>query len=84
MGEFFQKRMLKLKRRHPKLIKRSGPRPHARHELAFPGKPVVSRMLERGYLINCTHNTTLRFLPPYIIGSRRFEHAVRVGRLDRG
>jgi len=68
MGEFFQKRMLKLKRRHPKLIKEvRGLGLMLGMELAFPGKPVVSRMLERGYVINCTHDTTLRFLPPYII-----------------
>jgi acetylornithine/N-succinyldiaminopimelate aminotransferase len=23
--------------------------------------------MERGFLMNCTHDTTLRFLPPYII-----------------
>jgi acetylornithine/succinyldiaminopimelate/putrescine aminotransferase len=36
-------------------------------ELAFPGKAVVTRMLERGFLLNCTHDTVLRFLPPYLI-----------------
>ena len=36
-------------------------------ELTFPGKGVVTRMLERGFLLNCTHDTVLRFLPPYLI-----------------
>lgn len=36
-------------------------------ELSFSGKRVASKMLERGYVINCTHDTVLRFLPPYII-----------------
>jgi acetylornithine/N-succinyldiaminopimelate aminotransferase len=68
LGDYFQKRMLKLKRRHPRLIREiRGLGLMLGMELAFPGKPVVSRMLERGYLINCTHDTTLRFLPPYII-----------------
>jgi len=36
-------------------------------ELAFAGKGVVAKMMERGFLMNCTHDTVLRFLPPYII-----------------
>jgi acetylornithine/N-succinyldiaminopimelate aminotransferase len=36
-------------------------------ELEFAGKEVVRMMLERGYVINCTHEKVLRFLPPYII-----------------
>ncbi len=68
LGEYFQKRMVKMKRQHPKLITEvRGLGLMLGMELAFPGKTVASRMLERGYLINCTHDTTLRFLPPYII-----------------
>ena len=36
-------------------------------EIDFNGKNVVTKMLERGFLMNCTHDTVLRFLPPYII-----------------
>ena len=36
-------------------------------ERTFPGKGVVAKMMERGCLMNCTHDTVLRFLPPYII-----------------
>lgn len=36
-------------------------------ELSFPGRSVVTKMLERGFLLNCTHDTVLRFLPPYLI-----------------
>ncbi len=37
-------------------------------ELEYPGRPVVEKMLEKGFLINCTAEKTLRFLPPLIIG----------------
>ncbi|MCU0578871.1 MAG: acetylornithine transaminase [Desulfobacterota bacterium] len=35
--------------------------------LDVPGKPVVEACLERGFLINCTQDTVLRFAPPLII-----------------
>ncbi len=36
-------------------------------ELSVEGGPFVSEAMQRGLLINCTHDFTLRFLPPFII-----------------
>ena len=36
-------------------------------ELAVEGGPFVTEALNRGLLINCTHDFTLRFLPPFIV-----------------
>jgi len=36
-------------------------------ELSIEGGPLVTEALHRGLLINCTHDFTLRFLPPFII-----------------
>ena len=36
-------------------------------ELSVEGGPFVSEALQRGLLINCTHDFTLRFLPPFLI-----------------
>jgi len=36
-------------------------------ELAFEGKAIVERCMERGVLINCTADRVLRFLPPLIV-----------------
>jgi len=36
-------------------------------ELALPGKTVVREALEAGFLLNCTQEKVLRFLPPLII-----------------
>ena len=36
-------------------------------ELSVEGAPFVAEAMERGLLINCTHDFTLRFLPPLII-----------------
>lgn len=38
-------------------------------ELSIDGAPFVSEALQRGLLINCTHDFTLRLLPPFIITS---------------
>ena len=49
-------------------------------ELAVPGAKFVSKCLERGAIINCTHDTVLRFVPPLIAG--RSEVDEMVGILD--
>jgi acetylornithine/succinyldiaminopimelate/putrescine aminotransferase len=36
-------------------------------QLDFPGGPLVNDCLERGFLVNCTMDTVLRFLPPLIV-----------------
>ncbi|HKW65045.1 MAG TPA: aspartate aminotransferase family protein [Candidatus Acidoferrum sp.] len=36
-------------------------------ELSIEGGPFVAEAMERGLLINCTHDLTLRLLPPFII-----------------
>ena len=36
-------------------------------QLDFPGGQLVNDCLERGFLVNCTMDTVLRFLPPLIV-----------------
>jgi acetylornithine/N-succinyldiaminopimelate aminotransferase len=54
-------------------------------ELEIPGKQLVAEAMAEGLLINCTHETVLRFLPPYIITEREVDRAVEIldGILDR-
>src|ERR1019366_5475895 len=47
-------------------------------ELHVPGKQVVLDAMAQGLLINCTHDTVLRFLPPYIITEKEVDRAVRI------
>ena len=44
--------------------------------LTVPGKSVVGQCQERGFLINCTADTVLRFLPPYIIEHEHIDQLV--------
>ena len=46
-------------------------------ELAFPGREVVNRCLDAGFIINCTHDTVLRFLPPYTISKREITKFIK-------
>jgi acetylornithine/succinyldiaminopimelate/putrescine aminotransferase len=68
VGAYFKKELQKMQSRNPGLVREVralGLMVGA--ELSFSGKSVVAEMLERGFLMNCTHDTVLRFLPPYII-----------------
>jgi acetylornithine/N-succinyldiaminopimelate aminotransferase len=47
-------------------------------ELEIPGKQMVLDAMADGLLINCTHDTVLRMLPPYIITERDVDTAVKV------
>jgi acetylornithine/succinyldiaminopimelate/putrescine aminotransferase len=46
-------------------------------ELTVPGKQIVVDAMAEGLLINCTHDTVLRFLPPYIVTEREVDQAVK-------
>jgi acetylornithine/succinyldiaminopimelate/putrescine aminotransferase len=47
-------------------------------ELTIPGKQIVLDAMAEGLLINCTHDTVLRFLPPYIVTEKEVDQAVRI------
>lgn len=45
-------------------------------ELDFPGKEIVTACLREGYLINCTADTVLRFMPPLIITEEEIDRLI--------
>jgi acetylornithine/N-succinyldiaminopimelate aminotransferase len=47
-------------------------------QLAIPGKDITNRAMQDGLLMNCTHDTVLRFLPPYIITEQHVDEAVEI------
>jgi acetylornithine/N-succinyldiaminopimelate aminotransferase len=47
-------------------------------QLSRPGRPFVDAALERGLLINCTQETVLRLLPPYIIQLEEMDRTVQI------
>jgi acetylornithine/succinyldiaminopimelate/putrescine aminotransferase len=46
-------------------------------ELEVPGKQIVLDAMAEGLLINCTHETVLRFLPPYILTEQDVDRAIQ-------
>ena len=51
-------------------------------ELSVAGRPVVDRLLEAGFIINCTRGSVLRILPPLIITSKQVDRFVRALRTE--
>lgn len=45
-------------------------------ELKFAGKEIVNKMLENQIIINCTHNTVLRFVPPLIMKKEHVDQTI--------
>jgi acetylornithine/N-succinyldiaminopimelate aminotransferase len=42
-------------------------------DLKVPGKDIVKQLLDKGFIINCTHETVLRFLPPFVITTKQID-----------
>ncbi len=76
-GEFFKQKLQELKQKHDFLLDIRGEGLMLGAELAFPGREVVNRCLEAGFIINCTHDTVLRFLPPYTISKREIAKFIK-------
>jgi len=47
-------------------------------ELSIDGAPFVQRALLKGLLINCTHDFTLRFLPPFLVTRAQVRQFLRL------
>jgi acetylornithine/N-succinyldiaminopimelate aminotransferase len=69
VGEYFKKQLESLRERHEAIIdvRGMGLMLAAEVDSADLAKLAVAQMLERNILINRTSETTLRFLPPYIL-----------------
>lgn len=69
LGAYFLQRLTGLKTKHKviKEVRGLGLMLAAELKSADVAKIAVKQMLDRGFIINRTHDTVLRFLPPYII-----------------
>jgi len=46
-------------------------------QLRIPGKEIVKELLQQGFILNCTHETVLRLLPPFIIKEKQIDKFMR-------
>lgn len=78
VGDYFQGQLRELKKRHEAIVDVRGKGLMVAAELdsAELGKMVVGEMLKRKIVINCTSDTVLRFLPPYILQRGHVDTAI--------
>jgi predicted acetylornithine/succinylornithine family transaminase len=76
VGAYFRMRLEELARHNSFIKEIRGQGLMIGVDLDVPGKQIVLDALEAGMLINCTHDTVLRFLPPYIITERQVDQAI--------
>ena len=78
VGLYFQEQLRTLAHRHASIVDVRGKGLMIAAELdsAQLGKQVVAEMLKRRILINCTSDTVLRFLPPYILEKAHVDTAI--------
>jgi acetylornithine aminotransferase/acetylornithine/N-succinyldiaminopimelate aminotransferase len=78
IGDYFQAELHKLAERHPSIIDVRGKGVMIAAELdsAELGKHTVTEMLKHHVVINCTSDTTLRFLPPYIFERKHVDTTI--------
>jgi len=78
VGDYFQERLRWLAKRHEAIVDVRGKGLMVAAELdsADLAKLTVAEMLKRHILINCTSDTVLRFLPPYILERAHVDTAI--------
>jgi acetylornithine aminotransferase/acetylornithine/N-succinyldiaminopimelate aminotransferase len=74
-GKYFREQLLKLAKKHALIREVRGRGLMLALELDRPSKPFALQALERGLIINSTHETTLRFLPPFIVNRKLIDKA---------
>jgi acetylornithine/succinyldiaminopimelate/putrescine aminotransferase len=77
VGDYFRSRLEELARKHSFVKEVRGRGLMVGMELEIPGKQIVLDAMARGLLINCTHDTVLRFLPPYIVTEKEVDSVVK-------
>jgi acetylornithine/N-succinyldiaminopimelate aminotransferase len=77
-GNYFRMKLEELRRHFPFIQEVRGRGLMVGVDLSIPGKQIVLDAMQDGLLINCTHDTVLRFLPPYITTEKEIDRAVRI------
>ncbi len=75
-GSYFRMRLTELAQRFRFIKEVRGAGLMIGVEMAMPCKQMVLDAIEQGLLINCTHDTVLRLLPPYVITEQEVDRAV--------
>jgi len=77
IGAYFQDQLLRLKEEFPQILDVRGMGLLLGMALDRPGKPIVDACLQKGFLINCTQDTILRFVPPLIVEQEEIDALIK-------
>jgi len=78
VGGYFHVRLNELARKHSVIKEVRGFGLMLGAELNVPGKQYVLDAMAEGLLLNCTHDTVLRFLPAYIVTEKDVDQAMKI------
>ncbi|MCZ7383908.1 MAG: aminotransferase class III-fold pyridoxal phosphate-dependent enzyme, partial [Candidatus Methanoperedens sp.] len=78
IGAELRRGLDELQRRHPAITEIRSKGMMFGIQLSRPGQSIVLAALQRGLLLNCTHDTVIRLLPPFILTSAQAQEAVRI------
>jgi len=78
MGRYAQEKLRALKEKYSAIDHVRGIGLMIGIQLTRPGAQIVSKCLEKGLRINCTHDTVIRFMPPMIVTKEQIDEAVGI------
>jgi acetylornithine/N-succinyldiaminopimelate aminotransferase len=78
LGNYFIAGLESLRLRHPLIKEVRGRGLMVGMELEVPGAKFVERCLEKGAVINCTHDTVLRFVPALVVEESEIDRLIMI------
>ena len=78
MGQYTQDKLRALKDKHAVIDHVRGIGMMIGIQLTSPGAGIVSKCLEKGLRINCTHDTVIRFMPPMVVTKEQIDQAIEI------
>jgi acetylornithine aminotransferase len=76
-GDYFKSRLMELKQKHSVIEEVRGLGLMLGMKLSEKGAPFVQACMEKGFLINCTQEYVLRFVPPLVISREEIDSLIR-------
>ena len=76
-GTYFKQRLFELKDRHASIVDVRGIGLMLGMKLSIAGAPIVTKCMQKGFLINCIQERILRFVPPLIIQPQEIDNLIQ-------